>query len=158
AHLLVVLIVGIFASGVVFTTGWRSAFIRSAAGRLSRNVASQLSRDFERPDARERAVKRISEELDIDLTVRALDGRLLAAAGTEFPPLDDEQREHIRRGEIIVEHGPRFFVAAPILVDGVVQGVVEASPLYRSFRMPSLWRPLVMIAVIMLIAGVASGP
>ncbi|MDB4969926.1 MAG: hypothetical protein JWN44_5615 [Myxococcales bacterium] len=158
AHLLIVLVVGITASAVVFTTGWRTAFIHSAALRLVRNVASQLSTEFMRPDARARTVHRIAEELDIDVTVRSLDGSALTVAGQEFPPLDAEHVERLRRGEIVIMHGPRFFVAAPILVDGEVRGMLEASPMYRSFRMPSLWRPIVMILVIMMIAGVASGP
>lgn len=158
AHLLIVLIVGVVASGIVFTTGWRSAFIRSAAGRQVRNVASQLATDFVDPAARQRTVTRIAEELDIDITVRDLDGTILALAGQEFPPLDREHVERLRRGEIVIVHGPRFFVASPILVRDQVRGTLEASPMYRSFRMPSLWRPALMIAVIMIIAGVASGP
>ena len=39
-----------------------------------------------------------------------------------------------------------------------MRGVLEASPVYRSFRMPSLWRPVILIGVVMLLAGVASGP
>jgi two-component system, OmpR family, sensor kinase len=157
-HLFVVLVVGIFASGIVFATGWRMAFMRSAGGRLARNVASQLSIDFDRPEARARQVRRIAEELDVDLTVRALDGRLLAVAGTTFPPLDAEALARLRRGEIFVEHAPRFYVAAPIVGEGAVRGTVELSALNREFRPPSLLRPLVMLGVLMLIAGVASGP
>src|SRR5439155_12688529 len=89
---------------------------------------------------------------------RLVDGTPQVVAGQEFPPLDADQIEHIRRGEIVAVHGPRFYVVAPILVNAEVRGILEASPLYRSFRMPSLWRPAVMIAVILLIAGVASGP
>ncbi|HXU73645.1 MAG TPA: HAMP domain-containing sensor histidine kinase [Polyangia bacterium] len=158
AHLFVVLIVGIFASGVVFTTGWRTAFIHSTGSRLARHVAAQLSRDWYAPAERDRTVRRVSEELDLDLTVRGVDGRALAVAGTEFPPLDARDLGQLRRGQLVMEQAPRFFIAAPVIVDGVVVGFVESSPLYRSFRMPSLWRPLVLIAVIMIIAGVASGP
>ncbi|MGZ3439730.1 MAG: HAMP domain-containing sensor histidine kinase, partial [Polyangia bacterium] len=157
-HLFVVLIVGIFASGVVFTTGWRTAFIRSTGGRLARHVASLISPHFDDAEVRSALVRHFSEELDLDVTVRTVDGQALAVAGTEFPPLSPGDIEELRRGEIVTEHAPRFFIAAPILVDGHVRGVLEASPVYRSFRMPSLWRPVVLIGVIMLIAGVASGP
>ena len=51
AHLFVVLVVGIFASGVVFTTGWRTAFIHSTGARLARHVAAQLARDWYRARA-----------------------------------------------------------------------------------------------------------
>jgi len=158
AHLFVVLIVGIFASGVVFTTGWRTAFIRSTGGRLARHVASLISTHFDDPPARDALVRHVSEELDLDVTVRSIDGRALTVAGTEFPPLSPRDVAELRRGEVVAEHAPRFFIAAPIVVDGRVRGVIEASPVYRSFRMPSLWRPIVLIGVIMLIAGVASGP
>jgi len=158
AHLLVVLVVGIFASGVVFTTGWRSAFIRSTGGRLARHVASLISPHFDNPEMRDAIVHHVSEELDLDVTVRAIDGRALAIAGTPFPPLTADEVFELRRGEVVAEHAPRYFIAAPIVVEGHVRGVVEASPVYRSFRMPSLWRPVVLIGVIMLIAGVASGP
>ncbi len=158
AHLFVVLLVGIFASGVVFTTGWRTAFIHSTGARLARHVAAQLSIDWNNPPARDRTVRRISDELDLDLTLRTIDGRALVAAGTEFPPLAPADLEQLRRGEVVVEQAPRFFIAAPVLVEGTVRGFVESSPLYRSFRMPSLWRPVVLLGVVMLIAGVASGP
>jgi signal transduction histidine kinase len=158
AHLLIVLIVGIVASGLVFTTGWRREFMHASASRLARHVAAQIADDYMVPDARLRAVRRISEELDADLTVRDLDGRLLVSAGTPFNPLLPESRARILRGEIVVEHQGRFYVAAPILVDGRVVGVLEASPMARSFPAPSLFRPLLMIALVMLIAGVASGP
>jgi signal transduction histidine kinase len=158
AHLFVVLIVGIFASGVVFTTGWRTAFIRSTGGRLARHVASLISPHFDDAAERNAIARHVSEELDLDVTVRAIDGQALTVAGTEFPPLSPDDLAELRRGEIVSEHAPRFFIAAPIIVDGQVRGVLEASPVYRSFRMPSLWRPVVLIGVIMLIAGVASGP
>lgn len=157
-HLFFVLIVGIFASGVVFTTGWRTAFIRSTGGRLAHHVASLISPHFDDPPARDAIVRHVSEELDLDVTVRAIDGTTLAVAGTPFPPLSPGDVAELRRGEIVAEHAPRFFIAAPIIVDGHVRGVLEASPVYRAFRMPSLWRPLLLIGVIMLIAGVASGP
>src|SRR5256885_2086172 len=92
------------------------------------------------------------------LRVRAPDGGRWGGRARDSPPLEPDQLRHIRLGEIVVSHSHRFFVAAPILVQAEVRGVLEASPLYRSFRMPSLWRPALMIAVIMLIAGVASGP
>ena len=158
AHLFVVLLVGIFASGVVFTTGWRTAFIRSTGGRLAHHVASLISPHFDDPPTRDAIVRRVSEELDLDITVRTIDGRTLTVAGTVFPPLSPSDVEELRRGEFVSEHAPRFFIAAPILVDGHVRGVLEASPVYRSFRMPSLWRPVILIGVIMLLAGVASGP
>jgi signal transduction histidine kinase len=158
AHLIVVLIVGIFASGIVFTTGWRTAFIRSTGGRMARHIASLISPHFDDPVTREALVRHFSEELDLDITVRTIDGRVLTVAGTEFPPPDDVDTALLRRGEITAEHGPRFFIAAPIIVDGHVRGILESSPVYRTFRMPSLWRPAILLGVIMLIAGIASGP
>lgn len=158
AHLFVVLIVGIFVSGVVFTTGWRTAFIRSTGGRLARHVAALIAPHFDDPVLRDATVRHVSEELDLDITVRAIDGRTLAVDGAAFPPLSARDVEALRRGEIVTERAPRFFVATPIIVDGLVRGVVEASPVYRGYRMPSLLRPGILIGVIMLLAGVASGP
>jgi signal transduction histidine kinase len=153
-----VLLVGIFASGVVFTTGWRTAFIHSTGARLARHVAAQLSIDWNNPPARDRTARRIADELDLDLTLRTIDGRALLVAGTEFPPLSASDLDELRRGQVVAEQAPRFFIAAPVVADGAVRGFVESSPLYRSFRMPSLWRPVVLLGVVMLIAGVASGP
>lgn len=158
AHLLLVLIVGIFASGLVFTTGWRSAFIRSTGGRLARHVAAEVARHYDDAPARARAVKRIADELDLDITVRTLDGAVVEIAGAEFPPVAGREVAALRRGELVLQHEPRFFVAAPVIVDGQVRAVVESSPVYRAFRMPTLWRPLLTLAVLVLIAGVASGP
>lgn len=158
AHLLIVLVVGIVASGLVFATGWRREFLHASVGRLARHVAAQIADDFAGPTDRARAVRRISDELDADLTVRDVEGRLLVAAGAPFNPLTTNDRARIMHGEIVFVHEGRFFVAAPIIVDGRVAGVLEASPMQRSFPTPSLLRPLLMVALVMLIAGVASGP
>jgi signal transduction histidine kinase len=156
-HLLLVLLAGMFASGVVFATGWRSAFIHSAAGRLARHAALQVAHDYGDPEARRRTVRRIADDLDVDVTLRTLDGVVLESAGAQFPPLGPSQLDEVRRGELVVTRSPRFFVAVPVLVDGEVRAVLEASPSH-TVHLPFLWRPLVILAVLVLIAGVASGP
>jgi signal transduction histidine kinase len=154
-HLLIVLLVGIFASGIVFATGWRSAFMHSAAGRLARHSAAQVGHDFANPEARRRTIRRLAEDFEIDVTLRAIDGSVLDNAGNLFPPLDDRGLAAVRRGELVVQRG---FVSAPVIVDGEVRAILEASPTGRSFHWPLLWRPLLTLAVLMLIASVASGP
>ncbi len=157
-HLLVVLVLGIFASSFVFFSGWRSAFIHSAAGKLTRHVAATVSRDFYRPDETRRTLSHIAEELDIEVTLRSLDNQIIDAVGQPFPPLPAEDMAQVRRGELVLSRGPRFFATAPVIVDGSVRAVVEATPTYHVFRAPLIWRPLATLLVLMMIAGVASGP
>jgi signal transduction histidine kinase len=159
-HLIVVLVVGIFASGVVFTTGWRREFLHSAAARLTHHVASHLGDSWSDRPAFAREVRRISDELDADVTVRAAtpEGELVAATGTPFAVLSPEDLARVRKNDLVIQRQPRFFVAAPLVVEGRVVAVVETSPLVRNWRPPSLVRPLITIALIVLIAGIASGP
>jgi two-component system OmpR family sensor kinase len=157
-HLLIVLVVGIFASSFVFFSGWRSAFIHSAAGKVTRHVAKTVARDFYRPDETRRTLSHIAEELDIEVTLRTLDNQVIDAVGPPFPPLPLDDMEAVRRGELVLSRGPRFFAAAPVIVDGSVRAIVEASPTYHVFHAPLIWRPLATLLVLMMIAGVASGP
>jgi two-component system OmpR family sensor kinase len=158
-HLLVVLFVGIVASGIVFTSGWRASFQHSAVPRLARHLASQLADDWGNRASFAHEVKRLSEDLEIELTVRSAepDGELIASAGPPLPRLEPGDVMRVRKNDVVVERGPRFFVAAPLIVDGRVVAVVESSTM-RSLRAPGLMRPLITIALIVLIAGVASGP
>jgi two-component system OmpR family sensor kinase len=158
AHLIVTLFVGVTVSFLVFTAGWRSAFLHSFAGRLTHHVASQLSDKWNNRPAMARELKRISDELEVEITVRAAtpQGALIASAGMPYPPLDAEELARVRKNDIVVQHRPRDFVAAPLVVDGEVVAVVEAAPITHAFRMPL--RPLITIALIVIIAGVASGP
>jgi two-component system, OmpR family, sensor kinase len=158
AHLLVVLVLGIFASSFVFFSGWRSAFIHSAAGKLTRHVAATVSRDLYRPDETRRTLSHIAEELDIEVTLRSLDDQVIDVVGQPFPPLPPDDLASVRRGELVLSRGPRFFAAAPVIVDGSVRAIVEASPNYHVLHAPLIWRPLATLLVLMMIAGVASGP
>jgi two-component system, OmpR family, sensor kinase len=158
AHLLVTLLVGVIASAIVLTAGWRTALLHSFAARLTHHVASQLSDRWSDRPAFARELARTAEELDVEITVRAASdgGRLIAAAGAPYPPLDGDELARVRKNDIVVERHPRFFVAAPLVVDGKIVAVVQAAPPIHAFRLPT--RPIITIVLILVIAGVASGP
>jgi signal transduction histidine kinase len=158
AHLIVTLFVGVLASFIVFTAGWRNAFMHAFAGRVTYHLASQLSDKWHDHAALARELRRMSDELEVEITVRAANPgcALIASAGTPYPPLDAEELASVRKNDKVVHRHPRFFVAAPIVVDGQVVGVVEAAPVTHPFFVPA--RPLITIVVIVIIAGVASGP
>jgi signal transduction histidine kinase len=157
-HLIVTLFVGVIASFLVFTAGWRSAFMHAFAGRVTHHVASQLSDKWNDRAALRREVRRIADELEVEVTVRtaAPAQALVASAGPPFPVLDGDELARVRKNDIVLRKQPRFFVVQPLVVDGEIVGVVEAAPIAHPFHMPL--RPLITIALIVIIAGVASGP
>jgi signal transduction histidine kinase len=154
-HFLGVLVVVGLAMSLVFTTGWRAQFLHASVERLARHAAALVADRFDDPASRAAAVRRLADELEVDVTVRATDGRVLTAAGNDLPTLTAEEIRALVAPEI-VKHDHLWFAAAPIRVRGGVVGVLEATPRHR-FQ-PSPMRPILMGALALFIVGVATAP
>ncbi|MSP59106.1 MAG: HAMP domain-containing histidine kinase [Myxococcales bacterium] len=158
-HFLGVLLVAGMASGVVFATGWRSAFVHGMARRLALHAASAIGERFGDQAARQALVRRLAVDLDIDLTVRDVAGQPLDVVGQALPLPSPEQVQAIRAGPSDVLPGPRgWYAAAPIRDEGgTLRGIVQVSVVQR-FRMRSEWRPLGALVLLLVIVALATAP
>jgi signal transduction histidine kinase len=152
----VLLVVGL-ATGAVFATGFRTTFIRGTAERMARHAAAMVAARFDDPEATRELVEHFSTELDVDVTVRDLDGRVRAVGGVELPPLDAHDAVAIRSGPVLVWRRQTPYAAVAIRRQGEIVGVLSASPM-RRMHPPSLLRPISHAAVFLLVVAVATGP
>jgi signal transduction histidine kinase len=159
-HFVGVLLVVGAAVSFVFATGWRAHFVRGSALKLSGHVASLIADRLDDPAARERAVRRFADELDIDITVRDTAGGVLATSGPTLPALAPEDAARARAEPIIVGMPGRrpWFAVAPVRSrSGADRGVVEVS-LQRRFHVRHEMRPLAALVLVLLIVAVATAP
>jgi two-component system, OmpR family, sensor kinase len=156
-NLLLALGVTAAASVLVFSFGWRKEFARHFATKFARH-ASEVIGDFAaRPGERDRVARRMSDELDIDITVRDTDGKLLMAAGPPLPELRADDPA-LADGANVIGDNKKWFTAAQIHDEsGRVIGVVEASPMHR-LRPPTLWRPVANFALVTVLLALLVAP
>jgi signal transduction histidine kinase len=150
-HFVGVLVVASVATFAVFTAGWRVDFVRNWALRYTRHVASVLGERWDDAGARERLVRHIWQDLDIDVTVRDADGRVLASGGPELP-----RRAEAEAACVGAKH--EWTCAAPIVdAAGRARGTVETAPM-RRFHPPPLWKPIVMVGFLLTLLGLGTAP
>jgi len=153
-----VLLVVAVASSLVFAWTARGAFVQESSGRTSRHVAALVGEAFPDPPALARRVRQIHKDLDLDLVVRDLQGRILAAAGNDPPAFTAEQLAQVRTGLRMVQPSPEWSVASPVrdTTTGAVVGTVETSahrrPRWRGFTRPAL----ILSLLVVLFAGAAA--
>ncbi len=157
-HFIGVLIVVGVVSSLVFATGWRTTFLHHWTTRLARHAATMVGAQ---PDEQHRVamVRHLSEGLDLDVTVRDASGRVQISTGAELPALTADELAELRQGPTALHEGRAWFVAAPIVdwQTGAQLGVLETVPM-RRFAPPNMFRPLGMVALALLIVGLATFP
>jgi signal transduction histidine kinase len=158
-HFLGVLFVVGLAASVVFAVGQRNAFQRQVTERVSRHIGSLVAEALADPAELGRRLRQLHEDLEIDVTVRGLDGRVLGAAGLELGPLTATEAADLRAGRLVTRPAPVWFVASPVRAtgSGAVLGFVEVS-VPRRFRVTALWRPGLTVALVLLIVAIAAAP
>ena len=158
-HSLLVLLVVAVATAAVFAFGARGAFQREVAERLARHVASLVGEQFHDPEALGRRLRSLHTDLEVDLMVRGLDGRLVGSAGAELPVLDASETAEVRAGRVVVTARPVWHAA--VLVrdpgSGAPLGILTASTQRRG-GMAALLRPIVIISVILVVVAIATRP
>ena len=152
-HLLAALCVTAAASVLVFSFGWRKEFARHWATKFARHVAAVVGDFADQPNERDRVVKRMADELDMVITVRDSEGRVLVSAGGDPLPALRPDDPRFTDGAALIG-GKEWFTAAP-LPNGA--GVAEAAPM-RRLRPPNLWRPVVNIALVLGLLALLTAP
>lgn len=152
-HFLGVLLVVAVAASLVFAFTARGAFVQESAWRTSRHVGRLVSEVFRDQPALARRVKQLHDELEIDLVVRDLEGRVLAAAGAEPPVFTAEELGQARTGRRIVHPSPAWSAVGPVrepgtsAVIGTVVSAAQQRPLWAAFARPALILSLVLVLV-----------
>jgi two-component system, OmpR family, sensor kinase len=158
-HFLGVLLVVAVTTGVLMALGARDAFRREMAPRMTRHLASLVGERMGDRAALGARLTQIHDDLHIAVRVRDLDGRVIAAAGDELPPLTPGEQADVRAGRVVVRPRPMGFAAAAIRdpASGTVVGLVEAA-VPRHMGTPPLWRPALIVALALLVVAVATRP
>ncbi len=160
-HFLLLLLVVGLSTSAVFSLGQRGAFWREFSERMSRHLSAALAERFNDDDARRAAVTRLHEDFEIELTVRDLDGRVMAAGGPPLPPLGRDELLTLKAGQDLVRQHP-YSVAAPIrdVRTGTMVGFIDVAPprRLRALRGAGLVRPLGAVALVLLLVGVLTAP
>ena len=150
--------VGVAAS-TVFGVGWRSAWEKLWTNRLARVASMIVAADQFNPARQRRTLKRLSEDLDLDVTFRDREGRAIYNVGVALPMPDEP--EVLVSPLVGTHHGhKRFFVSAPVrdqVTDEVI-GVLLATPTQRFFEGRHLWRPILTLAIVLVLVGLAVAP
>jgi two-component system OmpR family sensor kinase len=158
-HSLLVLLVVAGATIGVFALAGRGPFQHEVAERLARHVASLAGEQFHDPEALVRRLRTLHDELEVDVAVRDLTGRVVGAAGAEVPALDAGDTARVRAGRVVVALHPVWHAA--VLVrdpgSGAPLGILTAST-GRHGALHGLWRPLLMITVVLLVVALATRP
>ncbi len=136
----VLLVVGLLAT-LVFTLGTRGVPWRDVAERGARHVASLIGEAWSDQEVLARRLQQLHEDLEIDMTLQDLDGRVVAKVGRIVPALTVAETAELRAGRVIVTRRPGWFVAAPVrdAADEVVGVLRASSP--RRLGPPSLFAP-----------------
>ena len=158
-HFLGVLLVVGLAASVVFAIGQRGAFQRQVGERLARHVGSLVAEDLHDGAALGRRLAQFHADLEVDVTVRDLDGRVVASVGSPLRELTAPERGELRAGAVITRARPAWFVAAAARdpASGSVRGYFELSA-PRRLGMPGLWRPGLGVGLVLLIVALAAAP
>jgi len=158
-HFLGVLLVVAVTTGVVFALGAREAFRREMAPRMTRHLASLVGERIGDPAALAARLNQIHDDLHVAVRVRDVNGRVIAAAGEDLPPLTAAELRDVRAGGVIVRGRPLGFAAAPIRdpSSGAVVGFVEGG-VPRHLGPPPLWRPILVVVLALLGVAVATRP
>ena len=158
-HSLAVLVVACVATALTFALGARGAVTHEVAERVARHLASLVADVIDDPTALASRLQRIHDELDIDVTVRSVDGRVIATAGRPLPPLSAEEAERVRAGLLARHSRPVWYAAVAVRKphSGLVVGFLQASTPHR-FGPPHVLRPALTVALILVVVALVTVP
>jgi signal transduction histidine kinase len=158
-HSLTVLLVVGAATSLVFARVNQGGMFREMGQRMARHAAAVAGEQVRDPAGLARRLERLHADLDLDVTVRDLDGRVLAAAGVREPPPPADVVAAVRRGDVIARAHPVPYALAPVRdpASGAIVATVMVSAQHR-FGPHGLARPLLFVTVVLLAVAVASRP
>ena len=159
-HFLGVLLVVAATTAAVFALGQRDGFRREVVVRMTQHLASLAGERMAEPAALTDRLRQIHADLRLDLRVRDLHGRTVAAAGSgALPRLTPAEESDLRAGRFVMRAHPVGFAAAPVRdrTSGAIVGIVE-SAMPHPFGPPPLWRPLLFVGLALAVVALATRP
>jgi signal transduction histidine kinase len=158
-HSLAVLLVVGVATSLVFALVNRGGVFREMGERMAGHVAALAAERLDDPAGLAARLERLHADLDLDVAVRDLEGRILAAAGPPFPALPADVVSAVRAGQVVTRARPVPYAVAPVRrpPTGAIVATAEVAS-HRRFGPPALLRPLLAVAVVLLVVGVATRP
>jgi len=158
-HSILVLVVVGAATSLVFAMVNRTGPMREMGERIARHTARVAAEHRADPATLTRRLERLHADLDLDVTVRDLDGRVLAAAGMALPQPPDDALAAARKGDVVARPRPMPYALAPMrdTSSGAIVGTVEVSS-PRRFGPPALARPLLFVVVVLIGAALVTRP
>ena len=156
--LLVVLIVGA-AISLVFALGNRGGGFRELGERMARHAGGLAGEGLRDPAVLAGRLRQLHADFDVEVAVRDLHGRVLAHAGGPLTPPAADDLGAARAGRVVTRPRPVPHAVGPVRdpATGAVVATVEVAA-HRPFGPPSLWRPLLLAAVVLAAAAVAGRP
>jgi signal transduction histidine kinase len=150
------LAVGVITA-VTLAVGARGAGLREIAERVARHTTALVAEAHGDPGALARRLGQIHRDLELDVTVRDLDGRVVASAGPPAPALPASDLALVRSGEAVVRPGPRWSLAAPVREpgSGAVAAIVQIGTRRRAgWPAGLLWALVTAGAILVAVAAV----
>jgi signal transduction histidine kinase len=154
----VLLVVGVVAA-VISAVGTRDAVRRHMAEGVMRHLAALAGERMTDRVALATRAQEIHDQLGVDVAVRDRNGTVVAAAGDRLPPLGPRQHDDVQAGRMVFRRPPRPFAVAPVRdpASGEIVGSIAASG-PRPPGMAPLWRPIVVVALALVVAAIATRP
>ena len=157
-HSLAVLLVVGAATSLVFALVDRGGPFREMGERMARHAAALAGERLNDEAALARRLEGLHRTLDLNVVVRDLDGRVVAAAGPRSAPPPADALAAARAGDVVTRARPIPYALAPVRdATGAVVGTAEVSAA-RPLGRPRLLRPLLMVAVVLVVVGLATRP
>lgn len=158
-HSLAVLLVVGVATSVVFALRASRPVLHDVARRTVRHLATLTAEQASRPEALRARLEQLHADLQVDLTVRDRDGRLLASAGPVLPPLAPGEAARVLGGEVVVAARPTWQAAARLVdpATGAAMGTLRVVARHEhAFAGPGT--PLLWVVVVLGVVGLATWP
>jgi signal transduction histidine kinase len=154
----VLLVVGVVAA-VISAVGTRDAVRRHMAEGMMQHLAALVGERMTDRAALAARAQEIHDQLAVDVAVRDRNGTVVAAAGNRLPPLGPRQHDDVQAGRMVFRRPPRPFAVAPVRdpASGEIVGSIAASG-PRPPGMGPLWRPIVVVALALVVAAIATRP
>jgi signal transduction histidine kinase len=158
-HSLAVLIVVGVATTLVFAVIDRGGPFREMGERMSRHAALLAAERLGDETALAGRLEGLHRTLDLDVVIRDLDGRVVVSAGTRPPSPSPDVLAAAQAGQVVTRGRPTPYAVAPVRdpKTGAVVATAQVSSAH-AFGHRHLMRPLLMVAVVLLVVGVATRP
>jgi signal transduction histidine kinase len=125
--------------------------------RQAREAAELVAERWDDAPARAATVRHLADLLDVDVTLRAPSGEVLAQAGTPLPPLSARDLRAAQRGPTKVAGPGLWNAAAPVARGGAVVGVLNVCKRMGAHG-PHFARPAFFVGIILLVVALGTAP